>query len=124
MDAQSAAAMFLSEMLALASELTMQNVPADSIAEELRRRGCPEGIARNIAVTVEGRRKTRVRTAAKPFMVRSALSVIGGAFITFVFAGFGLVAFLGPLLILNGIYNFIRGLYYLTTGRAPARGLG
>lgn len=118
---EQAAYMFLNEMYKLAAELTLQNVSWKNIAQELMRRGCPEDTAREIAREIEKRRKSMIRSRARPYFVRSALSgAIGLALLgTFAGVGFGLLGFIGLLMSLSGAYNLLRALYFMTTGKTP-----
>jgi len=113
--------MFMQEMYALASELTMQNVAWKDIAEELERRGCPRDVAATTAKRFEEKRKTLIRARARPYFVRSALEGGAGLLLFGTFAGFGLgiLGFIGLIMSLSGGYNLVRALYFLTTGRAP-----
>ena len=113
--------MFMQEMYALASELTMQNVAWKDIAEELERRGCPKDVAAATARRFEEKRKTLIRARARPYFVRSALEGGAGLLLFGTFAGFGLgiLGFIGLIMSLSGGYNLVRALYFLTTGRAP-----
>lgn len=119
--AEQAEDMFMQEMYALASELTMQNVSWKDIAQELERRGCPKDVAAATAKRFEDKRKTLIRARARPYFLRSALE--GGAglllFGTFAGLGLGILGFIGLFMFLSGGYNLIRALYFLTTGRAP-----
>lgn len=121
--AEQAAYMFMNEMYSLAMELTMQNVGWQDIAAELVRRGCPDDVANEIAKKIEERRKTMIRTSARPYFLRSAIEgAFGlGLFATFAGVGLGLLGFLGAIMTLSGAYNLVRALYFLLTGRAPKR---
>jgi curved DNA-binding protein CbpA len=114
---------FMEEMYNLAIELTLQNVPWRDIAEELMQRGCPESAALAIARRMERQRKTMVRNRARPYFLRSALSGIIGLTLLTVFWGFGLLGFAGLIMSLNGAYNLVRAVYFLTTGAAPRTGI-
>jgi DnaJ-class molecular chaperone len=118
---EQAAYMFMQEMYALASELTMQNVGWRDIAEELIRRGCPEGAAREIARQIEQRRKAMIRATARPYFLRSGLSGFFGLCLMALFgeAGLGILGFFGLLMFLSGAYNLVRAFYFLATGNAP-----
>ncbi|HOX33488.1 MAG TPA: DnaJ domain-containing protein [Spirochaetales bacterium] len=119
--AEEAADLFTREMYALAIELTMQNVGWRDIASELERRGCPKAAAADIARKIERRRKEVIRGTARPYFVRSALSGLAGLFLTAAFGGMGLglMGLLGLGMFLNGGYNLVRALYFMTTGAAP-----
>lgn len=118
---EEASFMFMREMYALATELTLQNVAWQDIARELARRGCPEDVAADIARRMESGRKAMIRERAKPYFVRSALSGFFGLglFATFAGVGFGLLGFLGLAMFLSGAYNLVRAFYHLATGKAP-----
>jgi curved DNA-binding protein CbpA len=118
---EQAAYMFMQEMYALATELTMQNVGWKDIAAELIRRGCPEGAAREIAKQIEERRKAMVRATARPYFLRSGLSGFFGLCLVSLFGGVGLgiLGLLGLLMFLSGAYNLVRAIYFLMTGKAP-----
>jgi curved DNA-binding protein CbpA len=116
---EAAAYMFMQEMYALATELTMHNVGWRDIARELIRRGCPEGAAREIARRIEERRKAMVRGTARPYFLRSGLSGFFGLCLVSFFGGFGFLGFLGLLMFLSGAYNLVRAIYFITTGNAP-----
>ncbi|SLM19124.1 hypothetical protein SPIRO4BDMA_50639 [uncultured spirochete] len=115
--------MFMDEMYNLAIELTMQNIPWRDIAQELIKRGCPESTAREIAKKIETQRKAMVRNRAKPYFIRSALSGALGLGMFATFGGFGILGFIGLIMSLNGGYNLIRAIYFLTTGVAPKGGV-
>jgi DnaJ-class molecular chaperone len=116
-----AADMFMNEMYMLAVELTMQNVGWRDIAQELVRRGCPAQVAADIARKIETRRKATVRGNAAPYFVRSAISGFAGfcLFVLFGGVGLGILGFIGLLMLVNGVYNLARALYFMTTGKAP-----
>jgi curved DNA-binding protein CbpA len=118
---EEAAYMFMQEMYALATELTMQNVGWRDIARELMRRGCPEAAAQEIARRIEERRKAMVRGTARPYFLRSGLSGFFGLCLVSLFGGvgFGILGFLGLLMFLSGAYNLVRAIYFMTTGNAP-----
>ncbi|HOX48141.1 MAG TPA: DnaJ domain-containing protein [Spirochaetales bacterium] len=118
---EEASFMFMREMYALATELTLQNVAWQDIARELVRRGCPEDVAADIARRMEAGRKAMIRERAKPYFVRSALSGFFGLglFAAFAGVGFGLLGFLGLAMFLSGAYNLVRAFYHLATGKAP-----
>jgi curved DNA-binding protein CbpA len=118
---EQAADMFMREMYGLASELTMQNVGWRDIAQELVRRGCPEGTAREIARRIETRRKALIRGNARPYFVRSGFSGFFGLCLVGFFGGvgFGILGFIGLIMFLSGGYNLIRAIYFMTTGNAP-----
>jgi curved DNA-binding protein CbpA len=118
---EEAAYMFMQEMYALATELTLQNVGWKDIAAELIRRGCPEGTAREIARKIEERRKAMVRATARPYFLRSGLSGFFGLCLVGLFGGmgFGILGFFGLLMFLSGAYNLVRAFYFLATGKAP-----
>jgi len=118
---EQAAYMFMQEMYALATELTLQNVGWKDIAAELIRRGCPEATAREIARKIEQRRKAMVRATARPYFLRSGVSGFFGLCLMALFGGVGLgiLGFLGLVMFLSGVYNLIRAIYFLTTGKAP-----
>lgn len=82
--------MFMQEMYALASELTMQNVAWKDIAAELERRGCPADVAAGTARRFEEKRKTLVRANARPYFLRSAVEGGIGLALFGSFAGLGL----------------------------------
>jgi curved DNA-binding protein CbpA len=113
--------MFLNEMYKLATEMTMHNVKWNEIARALIDRGCPESVARSIAKQIETRRKALIRSGAKPYFWRSAVSVFFGLMVFTVFGGFGLgiLGFIGLCLFLSGAYNLFRALYFFVTGNAP-----
>jgi len=96
---EEAAYIFMQEMYALATELTMQNVGW-----------------RDIARRIEERRKAMVRGTARPYFPRSGLSGFFGLCLVSFFGGFG---FLGLLMFLSGAYNLVRAIYFMTTGNAP-----
>jgi DnaJ-class molecular chaperone with C-terminal Zn finger domain len=116
-----AADMFMNEMYNLAIELTMQNVGWKDIAAELVKRGCPEDTAQEIARKIEARRKEVIRGNARPYFLRSALSGFFGLCLVGLFGGlgFGILGFIGLIMFLNGGYNLVRALYFMTTGNAP-----
>jgi DnaJ-class molecular chaperone len=116
-----AADMFMNEMYALAIELTMQNVGWRDIARELANRGCPAQVAADIAQKIESRRKATVRGNAAPYFFRSAVSGAFGLILLGLFGGlgFGLLGLVGLGMFLNGAYNLVRALYFMTTGNAP-----
>jgi curved DNA-binding protein CbpA len=116
---EQAAYLFMQEMYALATELTMQNVGWRDIARELVRRGCPEGAALEIARRIEERRKAMIRGNARPYLLRSGLSGFFGLCLVGLFGGFGILGFVGLLMVLSGGYNLVRALYFMTTGNAP-----
>jgi curved DNA-binding protein CbpA len=118
---EEAAYMFMREMYALATELTMRNLGWRDIAAELIGRGCPEGAAREIARQIEERRKAMVRATARPYFLRSGLSGFFGLCLVSLFggAGFGILGFLGLLMFLSGAYNLVRAIYFMATGKAP-----
>jgi DnaJ-class molecular chaperone len=118
---EQAAYMFMNEMYALATELTMQNVGWRDIAQELVRRGCPESAAREIARQIEERRKAMIRGNARPYFVRSGLSGFFGLCLVGLFGGvgFGILGLIGLIMFLSGGYNLIRAIYFMTTGNAP-----
>lgn len=118
-NADTAAQMFLREMLELAQELTLQNIPWNRISAELMSRGCPQHIAIEIARLVELRRKSAIREIAGKLLFRAILSAIGGTVLTIVLWNIGYVALLGPILIVSGLYNFARAAYHVITGRVP-----
>ena len=117
-----AAEMFFAEMVRLAGELTMKNVPSDKIASELIKRGCPEAIASTIAADVEHERKTLVRTHARKAIVRAVVSFLAGGILTALLWGLGYFVLIGPVLVVSGVYNAARALYYFSTGRVPREG--
>jgi curved DNA-binding protein CbpA len=123
---EEAATMFMNEMYALASELTMQNVAWRDIAAELVRRGCPEGTAAEIARTIEERRKAVIRGNARPYFLRSAVSGSFGLVLMGLFGGLGLgiLGFFGLAMFLSGGYNLLRAIYFMATGKAPRSALG
>lgn len=118
---EQAAYMFMQEMYALATELTMQNVGWRDIAAEMIRRGCPEPAAKEIARQIEQRRKAMIRATARPYFLRSGLSGFFGLCLMALFGGVGLgiLGFFGLLMFLSGAYNLVRAIYFLTTGNAP-----
>jgi curved DNA-binding protein CbpA len=119
--AQDAASMFMNEMYALATELTMQNVGWRDIAAELVSRGCPAEVASDIARKIEQRRKEVIRGNARPYFLRSAVSGFVGFCLFGLFGGMGLglLGLLGFAMLLSGGYNLVRALYFMTTGNAP-----
>ena len=119
-DAEAASRAFLEEMVALANELTMQNVPWNQIAPELIARGCPEDVAYHIAQVVESRRKNVIRAVARRAGMRATVSIVFGFFLTSALWGFGILGLLGPALLITGVYNLARAGYFLITGRVPA----
>ncbi len=118
---EQAAYMFMNEMHNLASELTMQNVGWQDIAQELVRRGCPAGTAAEIARRIELRRKSLIRGNARPYFLRSAVSGFFGLVLVGLFGGlgFGILGFIGLMMFLSGAFNLIRAVYFMTTGNAP-----
>jgi DnaJ-class molecular chaperone len=121
---EEAAAMFMNEMCELAAELTLHNVSWKDIAQELVRRGCAENTARDIAREIEKRRKAMIRSRARPYFLRSAVSGALGLAMVGAFAGVGLgiLGFIGLLMFLSGAWNLVRAIYYMTTGRTPLIG--
>lgn len=121
--AQDAADLFTREMMALAMELSLQNIPWSDIARELEHRGCPREVAKRIARDMEDQRKAYVRAGARPWFVRSALSAFFGLslFGAFWGVGFGLLGLMGFVMLLSGGWNLARALYHLATGNAPRR---
>jgi curved DNA-binding protein CbpA len=120
---EDAADLFTRSMYELATELTMQNVGWRDIARELVQRGCPESTAAEIASEMERRRKAMIRGNARPYLMRSALSGGFGLILLALFGGlgFGIVGLIGLVMSLNGAYNLVRALYFMTTGAAPRR---
>jgi curved DNA-binding protein CbpA len=118
---EQAADMFMREMHGLATELTMRNVGWRDIAQEMVRRGCPEGTALEIARKMEARRKALIRGNARPYFVRSGISGFFGLCLTGLFGGvgFGILGLVGFVMFLSGGYNLIRAIYFMTTGNAP-----
>lgn len=116
---QQAFYMFVQEMLQLAYELTMQNIPHNKIAQELISRGCPSNLAYEIAGKVEGERKTAMRSSGGKLILRSVLMFGGGVLITALFYSMGWIVGVGIVLMISGVVNFIRALYFTATGRAP-----
>lgn len=113
---------FLNTMYAYASEMTMNNISSRDIAKFLRDKGCPDTIAQSIAVSLEKQRKAMVRNEAKALLVKSILSLIGGFIFTAISYNIGearYFVFYG--LILYGLWNGIRGLYYIATGNVPTK---
>jgi hypothetical protein len=119
-DAEAASRAFLEEMVALANELTMQNVSWSHIAPELIARGCPEDVAYHIAQVVESRRKNVIRSVARRAGMRATVSIVFGFFLTSALWGFGILGLLGPALLITGVYNLARAGYFLITGRVPS----
>jgi hypothetical protein len=113
--------LFYYEMVKLANELTMQNIHWNKIASELILRGCPENIAKTIAKGVEKERKSLVRKSTKRMFLSSIFSIVGGTILTFILLGFGVFVIVGPILILFGTINFVRAIYFLSSGRVPKR---
>jgi hypothetical protein len=122
MDPQAAAAMFIQEMIQLAYELTTQNVRWSRIAEALKKRGCPNNIADNIARGAEIQRKSVVRKSAGRAFLWAAGAIILGIIITAI--SYNSAAPGGRYLVTGGLFiygaiNLIRALYFLVSGRAP-----
>jgi hypothetical protein len=121
-DAETAAAMFFSEMVNLAFALTFQNVPWSRIARALAEKGCPESVAAEIARGVEKRRKAAVRKAAGVAFAGACGWILLGLIITAISyysaepGGHYIVT--SGLFLFGGI-NLLRALYYLASGRAP-----
>ena len=121
-DPEMAAAMFFQEMLNLAFELTMQNVPRSRIAEALMKKGCPPEIAKRIAQGVENQRKSSVRKAAGRAFIWASVLIIVGIIVTAVsynVAASGGVYIVTVGLFLSGGYKLLRAIYFLISGRAP-----
>lgn len=113
---------FVREMADLATELTNRNVHRTKIVPELVRRGCPRSVATSIAATVEERRKNFVRSVSRKLVLRAVLAACAGIILTGLLWGIGYVALVGPLLIVSGLYNGMRALYHLVSGRVPTKG--
>lgn len=121
-DAETAAAMFFTEMLGLAAELTLQNIPWSRIVPELIGRGCPENVATQIAQGVENQRKEAVRKAAEKAFIRAFFWCALGVIVTA--ASYSSARPGGSYLITTGLFifggwNMLRAVFYLMTGRAP-----
>jgi len=124
-DPETAAALFVQEMIKLAYELTMQNVKWSRIAQTLKERGCPNDIADRIAVTVETERKAAVRSAALKSVLIALAAVVFGVIvsaISYSAAAPGGMYFVSVGLFLYSGYNFLRAMYFLISGRAPGSG--
>ena len=122
-DPELAAAMS-NQMMRLAYELTMQNVPWARIAEALRQRGCPDRVANTIARGVEGHRKTKVRkSAARAFLWAAGCdhprnNHNGDKLQYFRCPGWNAISLLTGLF-LYGAVNLFRAIYFLISGRVP-----
>ena len=121
-DPELAAAMFFREMVNLAYELTMQNIPKSRIAEELIKRGCPSEIAMRIARGVEGERKSAVRKSAGRAFIWAIVLIIIGIIVTAISASLaepGGTYIVTVGLFISGGIQLIRAIYFLISGRAP-----
>lgn len=110
---------FMQQMLQLAYELTLQNIPLNRIAQALISRGCPSNVAYEIAAKVERERKGHMRSSGSKLFLSSVLMFGGGALLTAVLYSFGWIAGVGIMLMFTGVVNFVRALYFMATGRAP-----
>lgn len=122
MDPETAANMFLNEMIQLAYELTFGNVKWTRIAEELKKRGCPEEIANMISKGVETQRKSAVRKSAGRALLLAVGAIVVGTIVTTISynaAAPGGTYWVSIGLFLYGGYNIIRALYFVISGRAP-----
>lgn len=111
---------FLNTMYSYASEMTMKNIPSDQIISFLEGKGCPRNIAETIATSIESQRKTMVRKSAGVLFVKAIFAILGGFIFTAISYNLGgsrYVVFYG--LIIYGVWNVSKALYYIVTGRVP-----
>jgi hypothetical protein len=121
MNQDSASEIFMEEMVSLAMELAFKNLDWKSIAPELIARGCPEGIAQEVARTCVSYRKSQVRTLAWRSLRKAFLWFALGTIITLVtyFNGSGGTYLLAGGPILYGGYHMLHSLFFLLTGVVP-----
>ena len=111
---------FMSTMYAYAADMTLQNIGVEEIASFLESKGCPHSIAIEIAQSNEVYKKNTVRKAAGKLFVKAAISLIAGISLTAISYGIGArVFFIFYGLILYGVWNIVRAIYYSATGLAP-----
>lgn len=113
---------FMNTMYTYATEMTMNNIRSKDIAEFLISKGCPNLIAQSIAINIENQRKSMIRKEAGELFVKSILSVIGGLIFTTISYNLGgsrYIVFYG--LIIYGIWNGSKALYYIFTGKVPKK---
>jgi DnaJ-domain-containing protein 1 len=111
---------FMNTMYAYATEMTMNNIKSKDIAEFLISKGCPNYIAQSIAISIESQRKSMIRKEASRLFLKSILSMVGGLIFTAISYNIGgswFIVFYG--LIIYGLWNGIRALYYIITGKVP-----
>jgi len=111
---------FINIMYAYASEMTMKNIPSAQIASFLEGKGCPRNIAETIATSIESQRKTMVRKSAGLLFVKALLAILGGFIFTAISYNMGgsrYFVFYG--LIIYGVWNGLKALFYIATGRVP-----
>lgn len=113
---------FINTMYAYASEMTMKNIPSAQISSFLEGKGCPRNVAKTIATSIESQRKTMVRKSAGMLFVKAILAILGGFIFTGISYNMGgsrYVVFYG--LILYGVWNGLKALFYIVTGRVPSK---
>ena len=111
---------FMESMYAYAAELTMQNIPWTRISEYLQSKGCPINIANTIALSIEMHRKAMVRKSAIHLFLTAGLSFIFGIILSAIFSnGRRNVFFYG--IMLYGIVNSLKAVFYLVTGNVPQK---
>ncbi|NJL70925.1 MAG: J domain-containing protein [Candidatus Competibacteraceae bacterium] len=117
---EEAAYQFMRMMYAYAAEMTMRNVNYKDVAQFLVSKGCPSGVATTIAVSIETERKQMIRKQARSLLLKACLSFLGGLLFTGVSYGMGGTKyFIFWGLMVYGIWNGAKALYYLVTGRVP-----
>lgn len=111
---------FMNTMYAYASEMTMRNISSDKISAFLVEKGCPASIAQSIAVSIEMQRKAMIRKAAGGQFIKSIFAIIAGFLFTAISYNMGgsrYFVFYG--LMIYGLWNGLKALYYIATGRVP-----